>query len=56
MLPELGRYAATVLGAYAVTIVLLVLLVAASWRRASRMKRDLATIEAQTQRNSDGRA
>jgi heme exporter protein D len=45
-MPDLGRYAEAVLGAYAASIVLLVLLVAGSLWQASRMKRALAEVEA----------
>ena len=37
-LPDLDRYAATVLGAYGVTLLLLALLVGASWWRSARVK------------------
>jgi heme exporter protein D len=46
MMPELGRYAGTVLGAYAVTLVLLGLLVLLSWRRSAAVRRRLAELEA----------
>lgn len=46
MMPDLGSYAATVLGAYGVTIALLGGLVAASLLRAGRVRRDLARLEA----------
>lgn len=45
MIPDLGKYAATVIGAYAVTLALLALLVAASWRRAVRTRAELARLE-----------
>lgn len=53
-MPDLDRYAATVLGAYAVTLVLLGALVAASWWRAAAVRRALARAEAR--RRSDGAA
>jgi heme exporter protein D len=46
MMPDLDRYAATVLGAYLVTLVLLALLVGLSVWRAARVKRRLAQAEA----------
>jgi len=55
MMPDLDRYAATVLGAYAVTMALLALLVGARWWRAVRVKRRLAAVEARQGRR-DGTA
>lgn len=52
MIPELGRYAPTVLGAYAVTLTLLAGLVGLSLRRAARVRRRLAELEG---RRSHGR-
>lgn len=46
MLPDLGRYAGTVLSAYAATLILLGLLVAVTWWRAARVRRRLAETEA----------
>jgi heme exporter protein D len=54
-MPELDRYAATVLGAYAVTLLLLALLVAVTWWRSSRVRRSLAAFEARREGGSDGR-
>jgi heme exporter protein D len=51
MMPDLGRYAATVLGAYGVTLALLGLLVAMSWRRAVLVRRRLGEVEARMGRN-----
>lgn len=45
MMPELDRYAGTVLGAYGVTMVLIAFLVGASLWRASRVSRALARME-----------
>lgn len=45
MMPD-DRYAGAVLGAYAVTLVLLALLVGVSWWRAARVRRELANFEA----------
>jgi heme exporter protein D len=53
MIPELGKYAPTVLGAYAVTLALIALLVIASLWRAARVRRRLAVLE--TRRVRHGR-
>jgi heme exporter protein D len=45
MIPELGKYAGSVLGAYGVTLLLLVLLVAASALRGAQVRRALAQLE-----------
>ena len=45
MMPELGKYAATVLSAYGVSIVLILGLVAVSMIRAAKVKRQLQDIE-----------
>lgn len=52
MIPELGRYAGTVLGAYGITLALLGGLIVASLWRAARVRRTLVEIE--TERRSDG--
>lgn len=54
MMPDLDRYAGTVLGAYGVTLALLALLVAWSWWRAVRARRALAEAEALRQGRPDG--
>lgn len=46
MTPELGRFAAEVLSAYAVSLVLLVGLVWISWRRAVKVSAALSQVEA----------
>lgn len=46
MIPDLGKYAGTVLSAYGATIVLLVALVALTWVQSRRAKRRLEEIEA----------
>lgn len=51
MIPDLGKYAGAVMGAYAVSIVLLVLLVAMSMWRGARVRRQLDEIEARRARN-----
>jgi heme exporter protein D len=53
-MPDLGGHAATVLGAYGVTLGLIGLLVAASWRQSVAAKRRLAEAEAR-RGGSDGR-
>ncbi len=45
-MPDLGKYAADVLSAYGVTIVLLVALVVWSWVRARRVRAELRALEA----------
>lgn len=56
VMPDLDRYAATVLGAYAVTLAALALLVGISWWRAARVRRDLAAAEARMRGRKDGAA
>lgn len=51
MMPDLGKYADTVLSAYAASILLLVLLVAASLWRGRRVRADMRRIEARVMRN-----
>ena len=46
MIPDLGRYAATVLAAYGVTLALLAGLVGVSLWRAARVRRRLGILEA----------
>ena len=55
MMPDLDRYAGTVLGAYGVTLALLALLVGLSWWRAVRVRRRLAVVESR-HRSPDGPA
>ena len=45
-MPDLGKYAETVLTAYAATIVLLAAIVIVSLLRANKTKRQLAELEA----------
>ena len=54
-MPDLARYAGTVLAAYAVTLALLALIVALSWGRSVRVRRRLAEVEARMGRG-DGQA
>lgn len=49
---DLGKYAGTVLGAYAVTLLLLAILVGASWLRAVRTRRQLERLEAARQQST----
>ena len=44
-MPDLGAYAGPVLGAYAVSLLLLAALVVASWRRAVRTRKLLEDVE-----------
>ena len=45
MMPDLGKYAEAVLSSYAVSLGLLIVLVALSWRRSLRIKSALQEIE-----------
>ncbi|TDL83701.1 heme exporter protein CcmD [Palleronia sediminis] len=45
-MPDLGKYAAEVLGAYASTAILLAALVVLTWRRSARVRRALERAEA----------
>lgn len=51
MIPDLGKYAGTVLSAYGVTIFLLVALVAASLRRGRRVRAQMEEMEQRVQRD-----
>lgn len=44
-MPELGKYANEVLSAYAISIVLLILLVVVFWSKSRRAKKALEEIE-----------
>jgi len=52
MMPELGKYADAVLSSYAVSLVLLVVLVWVSVRRSNRIKTQLQDIEMKAKRNA----
>ena len=52
MMPDLGKYAAEVLSAYAVTIVLMVGLLLISLRQSARTKRALRDVEETRQMRS----
>lgn len=54
MMPDLGKYAVTVLAAYGATAVLVGGLVAVSLRRAARVRRALERAEAELKGGSDG--
>jgi heme exporter protein D len=56
MMPDLDRYAATVLGAYGATVALLALLVAVSWWRSVRVRRRLAELETRMRGGTNGAA
>ena len=45
-MPDLGKYVGTVLGAYAVALVLLALLIAVTLWQGARARRALAAVEA----------
>jgi heme exporter protein D len=51
MMPELGKYAGAVLGSYAISIGLIVVLVALSLWRARRIKKELEKVEARRREN-----
>lgn len=51
MMPELGKYAETVLSAYAVSILLVVALVAVSLMRAKKVKKQLQKVEMKVKSN-----
>lgn len=51
MMPEMGKYAATVLGAYGAAGVLLAGLVTLTWWRGARMRRALEEQERRMERN-----
>lgn len=53
MMPDLARHAGTVLGAYAVAIGLLALLMGLTWERSARARRRLADVEARMKRGTD---
>ncbi|MCC1492577.1 heme exporter protein CcmD [Cognatishimia sp. F0-27] len=56
MMPDLGSYAQYVLSSYAVSLVLIVVLVAMSMHRARKVKAELEAIEARVKRQSGERA
>lgn len=54
-MPELGKYAGSILTAYGVTLLLLVLLVAVSAVRGSQVRKALARLERENRGDRDGR-
>ncbi len=50
-MPDLGKYAEAVLSSYAVSLVLLLILVGLSWRRSMRIKKALQDIEKRQKKN-----
>jgi len=54
MMPELGKYAGAVLGSYAASIALIVVLVGWSLWRAAKVRRALAEVEARAGAKTDG--
>ncbi len=52
MMPDLGKYAGAVLSSYAVTIVLLLALVAISLWRAGQVRRTLREVEARQEKRN----
>ena len=50
MIPDLGKYAADVLSAYAIALVLLVALVAISLRQSAKAKQALERLEKDAQK------
>ncbi len=51
MMPDLGKYAEAVLSSYAVSLVLLMVLVWVSLRRSKRIKKQLQDIETKAKQN-----
>lgn len=51
MIPDLGKYAFTVLMSYGASLALLVLLIGLSLRRGARVRRELDEIEARRRRD-----
>ena len=51
MMPDLGKYAETVLSAYAVSLVLIVVLVLLSLRRGRKVKAQLEAVEKKVRKN-----
>ncbi|MCE8545880.1 heme exporter protein CcmD [Ruegeria pomeroyi] len=51
MIPDLGKYAATVLSAYGASLVLLIGLVALSLRRGRKLRAEMEKIEQRMSRN-----
>ena len=54
MMPELGKYAVTVLSAYGASLAILAVLVAATIRRGRRVRADMARMEERAGRDRSG--
>lgn len=54
MMPDLGKYAGAVLGSYAASIALIVILVGWSLWRGARVRRALAEVEARAEAKKYG--
>ncbi|MAN99137.1 heme exporter protein CcmD [uncultured Roseovarius sp.] len=51
MMPDLGKYAEAVLSSYAVSILMIVVLVLLSVRRSNRVKKELQDVESKVKSN-----
>lgn len=51
MMPDLGKYADAVLSSYAVSILMIVVLVLLSVRRSNRVKKELQEVESKVKSN-----
>ena len=51
MMPDLGKYAEAVLSSYAVSILMIVVLVMLSVRRSNRVKKELQDVERKVKSN-----
>jgi heme exporter protein D len=51
MIPDLGKYAEAVLSSYAVSILLIAVLIAVSVRRSNRVKKELQEVEHKVKSN-----
>jgi heme exporter protein D len=51
MMPDLGKYAEAVLSSYAVSILMIVVLVLLSVRRSNRVKKELQEVESKVKSN-----
>lgn len=56
MMPELGKYAMTVLASYGATLALLALLVGATLWRSVRVRRQLEEVETRKEARKNGQA
>ncbi len=53
MMPELGKYALPVLGSYAITLVLIAVVIVLTLWRGARVQRALAAVEARQGRGNE---